>query len=260
MAVWIGEAIEKIGAYKQFEKKTVDTHFDNYISPLPSDVYRLSQVSYSNDGRNWVPMVVGSSTFVMPETTEPSGDTFVQDSEYVKLVMMLYDITDISLALALLNSNPNIRTVLDTLLQNGNYSVKDIYTVKNLLKYELNNNMLKFNIKDGYLRIVYLGMQVDEDGLPMIPDMDEYREALYRYCTMKLYYPKYLNGSMNMGVYQDMQGQWAWARNNAYAAAMMPGVDDLEAIKNNWVRLFPEINAHSEFFETLGDQQLILNR
>jgi hypothetical protein len=77
---------------------------------------------------------------------------------------------------------------------------------------------------------------------------------------MKLFYPQYISGKLNSNVYQDMQYEWAWARQAAYAAAMMPGVDDLEAIRNNWVRLFPEVDAHKNMFETLNDKQLIFNR
>jgi hypothetical protein len=261
ISTWIGEAIEKIGAYSQFEKKIVALHFDNYIAELPSDLYRLKQVAYSADGSNWLPMVVGSSSYDSKRFAQPDGDIFVHENEYVTLVKMLYNITDTQIALELLNSSPEIRTTLDALLQSHNYSLTDVTKpYSDLLKYQVNLGKIKLNIRDGYIRIAYLAMQVDEEGLPLIPDMDEYREAIYRYCTMKLFYPRYLSGQLNMNIYQDMQQEWAWARQGAYAAAMMPSVDGLEAIRNDWVKLFPDVDRHSDFFDSLGDKQLILNR
>jgi hypothetical protein len=261
ISAWIGEAIEKIGAYSQFENKVVVVQFENYIKQLPNDLYRLSQIEYSSDNKNWLPMVVGSNSYNTSILDQPDGDIYVHDNEYITLVKMLYNITDTQIALELLNSSPEIRTTLDALLQSHNYSISDLTRpYSELLKYQINLGNIKLNIREGYLRISYLSMQVDDGGLPLIPDMDEYREAIYRYCTMKLFYPKYLNGSLNMNVYQDMQYEWAWARQAAYASAIMPTVDGLEAIKNDWVKLFPEVNAHSNSFDTLGDRQLILNR
>jgi len=46
----------------------------------------------------------------------------------------------------------------------------------------------------GYLKIAYKAIYVDEDGLPLIPDMESFKEAIYWYVTMKFLYPKKLKG------------------------------------------------------------------
>jgi hypothetical protein len=35
---------------------------------------------------------------------------------------------------------------------------------------------------------------------------------------------------------------------------MMPGVDDIESIKNTWTKLYPEFDDHDAFFSTTGDE------
>jgi len=40
----------------------------------------------------------------------------------------------------------------------------------------------------------------------------------------------------------------------------MPNVDQLESIKNAWLRLVPEIHEHSNGFSTLADSQIIYNQ
>ena len=40
---------------------------------------------------------------------------------------------------------------------------------------------------------------------------------------------------------------------------MMPDADQMESVKNTWLRLVPNINEHSNFFRTMGEQEIIWN-
>jgi hypothetical protein len=93
----------------------------------------------------------------------------------------------------------------------------------------------------------------------MIPDLESYKEAIYWYVTMKLMYPKKLKGEISQGDYYDIRNSYNFYRKQAYAEAMMPGVDDVESIKNDWNKLYPEIDDHSLFFSTTGEEQIIYN-
>jgi len=95
--------------------------------------------------------------------------------------------------------------------------------------------------------------------MPMIPDLESYKEAIYWYVTMKLMYPKKLKGEISQGDYYDIRNSYNFYRKQAYAEAMMPGVDDVESIKNDWNKLYPEIDDHSLFFSTTGEEQIIYN-
>ena len=96
--------------------------------------------------------------------------------------------------------------------------------------------------------------------MPMIPDLESYKEAIYWYVTMKLMYPKKLKGQISQGDYYDIRNSYNFYRKQAYAEAMMPTVDDLETISNIYTKLYPEINDHSMFFSTSGDEQNIYNQ
>ena len=96
--------------------------------------------------------------------------------------------------------------------------------------------------------------------LPMIPDLESYKEAITWYVTMKYYYPKYLKGDINQSQYYDMKRSWNYYRKQAYGEAMCPQVDDMEAIKNIWNKLYPELDDHDLFFSTTGDEQHIYNQ
>ena len=77
---------------------------------------------------------------------------------------------------------------------------------------------------------------------------------------MKLLYPEWKLGRIRDEVYYDARRSWNFYCKKAYGNAMMPNVDQLEAIKNQWLRLVPEINEHAGGFVTLGDRQIIYNK
>jgi hypothetical protein len=73
---------------------------------------------------------------------------------------------------------------------------------------------------------------------------------------MKLSFSKWMKGTLggkgvNAGqnMYTYIQQQWNFYRNQAYAEAMMPTADEMQAIKNSWHQLLPDINANETFFE-----------
>jgi hypothetical protein len=56
-----------------------------------------------------------------------------------------------------------------------------------------------------------------------------------------------------------MKTSWNYYCKQAYGEAMAPGVDEMESIKNSWLKLYPEIDDHDTFFSTSGDEQILYN-
>lgn len=96
--------------------------------------------------------------------------------------------------------------------------------------------------------------------MPMIPDAASYFEALYWYVTVKLKYPEYLNGRMNREIYYDIRRSWNFYCKQAYGESLMPNYDELEGMKNAWLKMYPEINEHDTFYSTVGDRQSIYDK
>ena len=128
------------------------------------------------------------------------------------------------------------------------------------LQYTTKPGFINTNVPMGFVKIQYYAIYTDEDSMPMIPDLESYKEAIYWYVTMKLMYPKKLKGEISQGDYYDIRNSYNFYRKQAYAEAMMPGVDDIESIKNDWNKLYPEIDDHSLFFSTTGEEQTIYNQ
>lgn len=130
----------------------------------------------------------------------------------------------------------------------------------NELQYTTKPGYINTCMPRGFVKISYYAIYTDEDSMPMIPDLESYKEAIYWYVTMKLMYPKKLKGQISQGDYYDIRNSYNFYRKQAYAEAMMPTVDDLTTISNIYNKLYPEINDQDTFFSTSGDEQNIYNQ
>ena len=147
---------------------------------------------------------------------------------------------------------------------NGMKYLKDRLNIKP--EYFIKPGWIVTNMKDGFIKIQYKAIAMDERGYPLIPDMSSYQEAIYWYVVMKLNFSKYLKGKLggkgvnnNGAVYSYLQQQWNFYRNQAYAEAMMPTADDMQNIKRDWNKLIPDWDGDETFFRNIGKQQSLYN-
>ena len=272
---WIMESILKIGAIQQFEHKVEILPIESHQVSLPCDLYKLDQVAYSyccNGG--WLPMRKATSSFGVSHDNQCCSKAcmLVQDAAMFPLVKNMFNLTNDREALDKLNEDNNLRETLSTLINqntvptvNGRYlgnriGHKDGTMYSYDLQYMTKPGYIMTNVPRGYIKISYYAIYTDEDSMPMIPDLESYKEAIYWYVTMKLMYPKKLKGQISQGDYYDIRNSYNFYRKQAYAEAMMPTVDDLENVKNTWHKLYPEMNDHDTFFSTSGEEQILYNQ
>lgn len=105
------------------------------------------------------------------------------------------------------------------------------------------------------LCIIYLGMPVDDEGYPMIPDDVYFKEACAKYVTYMLDYQDWRKGQLTDKVFQKSEQDYLFYVNSARGAANMPNAAQMEALKNIWVRLIPKQNLYNKFFQGNADQE-----
>lgn len=272
---WCMEAILKIGAVQQYEHKVAILPIECHQVALPCDLYKLGQVAFSFcDGGGWLPMRKATSSFGVFHDRECSNEPcmLIPDTAMFPLVKNMFNLNTDREALEKLNEDTNLRQTLSILLNqwtvgtvNGKFvpgvvDHRDGTMFSNELQYTTKPGYINTCMPRGFVKISYYAIYTDEDSMPMIPDLESYKEAIYWYVTMKLMYPKKLKGQISQGDYYDIRNSYNFYRKQAYAEAMMPTVDDLETISNIYTKLYPEINDHSMFFSTSGDEQNIYNQ
>lgn len=272
---WIMEGILKIGAVQQYEHKVAILPIECHQVALPCDLYKLGQVAFSFcNGGGWLPMRKATSSFGVFHDRECSNEPcmLIPDTAMFPLVKNMFNLNTDREALEKLNEDTNLRQTLSILLNqwtvgtvNGKFvpgvvDHRDGTMFSNELQYTTKPGYINTCMSRGFVKISYYAIYTDEDSMPMIPDLESYKEAIYWYVTMKLMYPKKLKGQISQGDYYDIRNSYNFYRKQAYAEAMMPTVDDLETISNIYTKLYPEINDHSMFFSTSGDEQNIYNQ
>lgn len=272
---WIMEGILKIGAVQQYEHKVAILPIECHQVALPCDLYKLGQVAFSFcNGGGWLPMRKATSSFGVFHDRECSNEPcmLIPDTAMFPLVKNMFNLNTDREALEKLNEDTNLRQTLSILLNQWTVGTVNCKFVPGVVDHKdgtMFSNELQYTTKPGYIntcmprgfvKISYYAIYTDEDSMPMIPDLESYKECLYWYITMKLMYPKKLKGQISQGDYYDIRNSYNFYRKQAYAEAMMPTVDDLETISNIYTKLYPEINDHSMFFSTSGDEQNIYNQ
>lgn len=276
MREWCMEAILKIGAIQQYEHKVAILPIECHQVALPCDLYKLGQVAFSFcNGGGWLPMRKATSSFGVFHDNgccDNKPCMLVPDTTMFPLVKNMFNLNTDREALDKLNEDTNLRQTLSILLNqwtvgtvNGKFvpgvvDHRDSTMFSNELQYTTKPGYINTCMPRGFVKISYYAIYTDEDSMPMIPDLESYKEAIYWYVTMKLMYPKKLKGQISQGDYYDIRNSYNFYRKQAYAEAMMPTVDDLETISNIYTKLYPEINDHNMFFSTSGDEQNIYNQ
>lgn len=267
---WIGQAMEKIGAVTQLDHKVAILPVEHHQVKLPCDLYRLGQVAFSFcNSSGWLPMRKSTSSFgVFHDNGNCKPCMLIKDQVLFPLVKNMFNLITDEEALAKLNEDDQLRKTLSTLLNNytvntvnGQYISKHNSTnFSNELQYMTKPGYIMTNIPHGFIKIEYYAIYTDEDGMPMIPDVESYKEAIVWYIIMKWMYARKLKGQIDSRTFYDAQNSWNFYRKQAYTEALMPTVDDMESIKNIWNKLYPEIDDHDLFFSTTGDEQNIYNQ
>lgn len=267
---WIGDACMNIGSVNQLEHKVVVLPLDSYQCKLPCDLERLNSVAYSFcENGGWIPMKKTTGTFSVYDKNGNccNCEMLIQDSAMFPLVKNMFNLTNDKQALDKLNADDNLRKTLSTLINqyticSRNGKVQDLIggtNFSNTVQYDVKPGYLISNVPEGYVKLSYHAIFTDDEGMPMIPDIPSYFEAIYWYVAMKLYYPKYLSGDVPQHVYYDMKRSYNFYRKQAYAESLMPNQDEMTNLKWTWNTLVPEIDEEDTFFSTTGDKQDIYN-
>ena len=267
---WISDACMNIGSVNQLEHKVVVLPLNAYQCKLPCDLERLNSVAYSTSScGGWIPMKKTTGTFSVYDKNcgYCNCEMLIKDEVMFPLVKNMFNLTNDKQALDKLNEDDNLRKTLSSLInnytvcsKNGGTNLITSTNFSNKVQYDTKPGYIISNVPEGYVKLSYHAIYTDDEGMPMIPDMNSYFEAIYWYVAMKLYYPKYLSGTISQHVYYDMKRSYNFYRKQAYAESLLPDQDEMTNIKNTWHTLVPEIHEEDTFFSTTGDREEIYNQ
>ena len=127
-------------------------------------------------------------------------------------------------------------------------------TVRYKDTYIIDCGYIKTSFATGKVCISYMAFPTDEECYPLVPDDISFREAMFWYIYKKLLLQGITGRNKKLG-YEYADSMWQNYCTQARNSANYPDIDKYESFMNQWVRLVPDINAHSTFFESLNDRE-----
>jgi hypothetical protein len=125
--------------------------------------------------------------------------------------------------------------------------------------YTLNDNFIFPNFETGSIKIAYKATPTDKRGLPLIPDNAKTKRAVISYLKTKLGFIEWSRGKMAQAIYKDLEQNYLFDVGAAQNYAHIPTLDQMESLKNSWLRLIPKINDHANNFKNVGNAEVRIN-
>jgi hypothetical protein len=115
------------------------------------------------------------------------------------------------------------------------------YNANTAETYSLNPNHIITSFEDGTIEISYLTITVDEDGYPLVPDNQYFKEALFWYCFRQMMLSGYKSKITEIN-YMFADSKWKFYCTAARNQANYPDIGQYERFKDVWVGLIPAKN------------------
>ena len=241
---WIAEGLQQIGAYSQLQQKEDIVIINDYVGFLPCDVYKVIRL-------------LNGTRFIEP-TSGFYGGTFV--GAMSKLGISFNDLSGkVQIELMQgkgLSSESKFKQFSSQLSYNGNLIGNPTTNSFTSLDYNLNFNKITTAYQYGVIEVQYLALPLDDRGFPLVPDSQEYRDALFWKCAYQLCLRNpdiFKNKALQNFDY--VRQRWLGYCKQARASAYMPDMDGIQRLANNWTRLVNQIDYNKVLYNGIGKQQ-----
>lgn len=122
--------------------------------------------------------------------------------------------------------------------------------------YDLALDYLQTSEESMFVKIHYTSLPVDSEGYPLIPDVREYKEALYWYVLMKLIGTGFQHPviPMNLNGLDYCERKYKEYAGRALGEIKMPDQDRMGKLRNAVTRIIPPFQFYEDFFQ--GGEQV----
>ena len=246
---WIGEALEHIGSAPQLIKKNCVLNIKDYKATLPNDLFYINQVAINETAEGviiseqidtllyQIDMIVNSGV--------ASGNTLNQINTSLHILESQYAGKDDLTVLSKCQTNFPRSVDCPDCVKNNSNSVRCYYTEADKIKTSAPLQKLCLS---------YMAFPVDDECFPLVPDDISFKEAMFWYVYKKMLLGNMAPSQNGIG-YEFAEMQWKYYCTQARNAANFPDIDGYESFMDQWVRLIPNINRHSEGFATLNERE-----
>tara|TARA_R110000787_G_scaffold115506_1_gene225427 strand:+ start:7339 stop:8223 length:885 start_codon:yes stop_codon:yes gene_type:complete len=256
---WIGEALEHIGASPQLvQRQCLLTVVDHKVL-LPNDLYYINQVAINTVVSPTASTELDTLILKVDALKKAILDATEAGEDYMDTVNVLNEINSRIVVLE------NVFFKDSASLQPLQYGASTFHAsmhctgcVNETVSYDdtyiIDNDYIKTSFPSGKICLSYKAIPTDEDCFPLVPDDISFKEAMFWYIYKKLLLMNPTFKANGIG-YELAETQWKYYCTQARNAANFPDIDRYESFMNQWVRLIPNLNRHSQSFEELNTRE-----
>jgi hypothetical protein len=113
--------------------------------------------------------------------------------------------------------------------------------------YQIEMSFITTSFADDTIRIHYKAVPCDDNGLPLIPDNEDYKQAIYYYVRSMMIGAGYKDTVYNIPMLNQL---WETHAARAIGQITYPSIDSMESKVNGMVRFIPQANYFDNFFRT----------
>lgn len=133
----------------------------------------------------------------------------------------------------------NTSSVLIPLLDRAKKGLDDSFV--------LQGGYIHTGLETCYVLVVYDGIAVDEEGMPLVPDEPDFQNALIWYIMRQMILGGWNHPSTEIG-FERANHYWEKYCGQARTTQQIPTIAQYEEFKNNWVTLLPADNRREDGF------------
>lgn len=237
-------AVDMIGAVPTYEQKVKFIKVDNFKACIPNDCLQIIQIAHKNnftlddeDLQDIKEMMGFDNVPLLENSTLPLQ--VWMSSRFYQMRWTPLRLSTSSFAMSVHVDN----------CKNIGYNCNYEYSVSP-------DGSMTFNFKTGFICISYWAYPTDCNNNPLIPDVEDYKEALKNYCLMTSWeYRWNLKEEGAEQRYLKYQQLWGLYKAKATASLRMPDVTQAQGMQNILSSLIPRNRRFYNFFNGLTNQE-----
>lgn len=191
---WIGETLDKVGAFSQYKQIKECLDLTNGIAKLPVNFYKIVDLTFNNIRMTWANNDINSDYACEGCTIQSCCGRY-------------------------------------------NFYIAGGNIITDIKPEETNRE------GQNSICITYLGIPVDSDGYPLVPDDPYYIDVCVKYITYMMDYREWRKGNIPDKIVSKSETDYLWAVGAAKGSGNMPNKFKMDKIMNVWVRLIPNMNG-----------------
>ena len=126
--------------------------------------------------------------------------------------------------------------------------------------YTLNNNYIFTSFEEGQVELHYKAFPTNALGMPMVPDNIKFIMAVQAYIAERIGFRLWMQDHLAQGKYTKLEQERLFYIGAAGTAAHTPSIDEMESIKNRFLRLRIHTDLHdASFIYSPDSERLILH-